>query len=84
MRTTLTLDPDVHQLLKKASDRSKRPFKQVLNEAVRSGLGAQASLAEPFVQPVFSLGRSRVDLTKATALAGDLEDQQTLAKRQRQ
>lgn len=82
MRTTLTLDPDVHALLKKATQRSKRPFKQVLNDAVRAGLAAQPQHGDPFVQPVFSMGRPRVDLTKALALATDLEDQQKLAKRQ--
>lgn len=81
MRTTLTLDPDVHALLKKATHRSKRPFKQVLNDAVRAGLAAQPRHGDRFVQPVFSMGRPRVDLTKALALAADFEDQQKLAKR---
>jgi hypothetical protein len=34
----------------------------------------------PFKQRVFSLGRAKVDLTKAGALAADLEDQDKLAK----
>ena len=80
MRTTLTLDPDVHKLLQKASQRSKMPFKQVLNDAVRAGLAPQAESIEPFVQPVYSLGRPRVDLTKALALASDLEDRHQTEK----
>lgn len=79
MRTTLTLDPDVHKLLQKASVRSKRPFKQVLNDAVRSGLARSGAKAVPFKQPVFSLGRAKVDLTKAGALAAELEDRHTVA-----
>lgn len=82
MRTTLTLDPDVHKLLQKASQQSKLPFKQVLNDAVRAGLGPRPG-GEPFVQPVFSLGRPRVDLTKALALAGDLEDRHQTGRRDR-
>ena len=79
MRTTITLDADVHRLLQQVAHKRKRPFKQVLNEAVRSGLGAAAT-AKPFAQPVYSLGRSRIDLTKALSLSADLEDQEILGK----
>jgi hypothetical protein len=80
MRTTVTLDPDVARLLEEAQARSKRPFKQVLNDAVRSGLKRPAARAQPFKQRVFSLGRPKVDLTKAGALAAELENQEILAK----
>lgn len=83
MRTTVTLDPDVQRLLKEAEHRSGRPFKQVLNDAVRAGLGRGSTKAPPFKQPVFSLGRAKVDLTKANALAGELEDQAVLAAARR-
>lgn len=82
MRTTITLDADVHRLLQQVAHKSKRPFKQVLNELVRSSLGG-TSMAKPFAQPVYSLGRSRIDLTKALSLAADLEDQEILAKTRR-
>jgi hypothetical protein len=80
MRTTLTLDADLHRLLLEAAHRAGRPFKRVLNDTVRAGLAAPALRAEPFTQPVFSLGRPRVDLTKALALADDLEDQERVTK----
>lgn len=80
MRTTVTLDPDLQRLLKETALRSGRPFKQVLNDAVRAGLQRPTSRMVPFKQRVFSLGRPRVDLTKAGALAADLEDQEILAK----
>lgn len=79
MRTTITLDADVHRLLQQVAHKRKRPFKQVLNEVVRSSLGG-ASMGKPFAQPVYSSGRSRIDLTKALALAADLEDQEILVK----
>ena len=79
MRTTVTLDPDVQRLLKEAAHRSGRPFKQVINDAVRVGLQGTAGAAPPFKQPVFSLGRAKLDLTKAGALTADLEDQDTIA-----
>jgi hypothetical protein len=80
MRTTVTLDTDVQRLLKDAEHRTGRPFKQVLNDAVRAGLGRSSARAPAFKQPVFSLGRAKVDLTKATALAGELQDQDALAR----
>jgi hypothetical protein len=79
MRTTVTLDPDVQRLLKDAAHRSGRPFKQVLNDAVRSSLHAPTTTLPPFKQLVFSMGRAKVDLTKATALAAELEDQDKVA-----
>lgn len=38
MRTTLTLDEDVAEFLKKESRLRNKPFKQVLNEAVRRAM----------------------------------------------
>ena len=83
MRTTVTLEPDVHKLLQDAAHRSGRPFKQVLNDAVRAGLQHTQETAPPFEPPVFSLGRAKVDLIKAGALAADLEDRDTVAAAKR-
>lgn len=80
MRTTVTLDPDVQRLLEEAQARARRPFKQVLNDAVRAGLGRPVERVAAFKQPVFSLGRAKVDLTKAASLAAEIEDADTLAK----
>jgi hypothetical protein len=38
MRTTLTLDEDIAAKLKAESRRTGRPFRQVVNEALREGL----------------------------------------------
>ena len=38
MRTTLRLDDDVIQKAKKAAAKSGRPFRHVVNEALRAGL----------------------------------------------
>ncbi|MBE7417484.1 MAG: antitoxin [Ideonella sp.] len=83
MRTTVTLDLDVHRLLKEAERRSGQPFKQVLNDALRAGLKRPPARTPPFKQRVFSLGRPRVDLTKAGALAAELEDLEIIAKGRR-
>jgi hypothetical protein len=52
----------------------------VLNDAVRAGLKRPAARVPPFKQRVFSLGRPKVDLTKAGALAAELEDQEIMVK----
>ena len=38
MRTTLTLDPDVAAKAKKGAARLRKPFKEVINAALRVGL----------------------------------------------
>ena len=81
MRTTITLEVDVAARLREYAHSSGISFKQAVNDAVREGLSSPAALrAEAFVQPTFSMGRVRVDLTKALALATDLEDQELVAK----
>jgi hypothetical protein len=40
MRTTLTLDDHVARTLKERAHRSGKPFKQIVNETLRTGLGA--------------------------------------------
>lgn len=58
MRTTLTLDPDVAQLLKEEAHRQRKSFKEVVNQAIRQGLASQAGRPAP--------GRYRVRPHKAT------------------
>lgn len=41
MRTTLTLDPDVARALKRLARESERPFKEIVNEALRAGLASR-------------------------------------------
>jgi len=81
MRTTVTLDPDVQALLKRAMRERDTSFKQALNDGLRQGLQARAETErKPFRQITFDMGRPLVDLTKATALAGELEDLDRFAK----
>jgi tryptophan synthase alpha subunit len=46
MRTTLSLDDDVIQKAKKAALKSGKPFRQVVNAALRAGLDIIAEPAE--------------------------------------
>jgi hypothetical protein len=85
MRTTVTLDPDVQTLLKNAMRKADKSFKQVLNDGLRAGLSMRpAPKASSAWEPMtFDMGVPLVDLTKANALAGELEDQELIARMQR-
>jgi len=45
MRTTRTLDDDVAAKLKAESRRAGRPFKEIVNETLRSGLATRRAVA---------------------------------------
>ncbi len=49
MRTTLTLDPDIAAKAKQGATRLGRPFKEVINAALRVGL--DEILTPPAAQP---------------------------------
>jgi len=76
MRTTVTLESDVEALLKKAMRERDASFKQVLNDALREGLAARPPRRRTrYRQLAFSMGKPLIDLTQATALAAELDDQ---------
>ena len=65
MRTTLTIDEDVAAKLKAEVRRSGKPFKDVVNESLRSGLlrRRDRSAREPFRVKARSLGALRPGLS---------------------
>lgn len=76
MRTTVTLDPDVEQLLRDAMQKRRQSFKDALNEAVRGGLAGSAPGAREgaFKVRARPLGlRAGVDPARLNQLADDLE-----------
>jgi hypothetical protein len=79
VRTTVTLDPDVAALIKRAMVERGLSFKQAVNEAIRAGMASPEPGGE-LELPVYDMGEARVDLTKALRLAGELEDDE-LARR---
>jgi hypothetical protein len=83
MRTTVTLDPDVESLLRKEVRRCGKPFKQVLNDALRAGLRNAKRYNEAFEPLTFDMGKPRADLTKAATLAAELEDEELIARYRR-
>lgn len=75
MRTTVTIDADVEQLLRDRMQRTRKSFKVTLNQAVRRGLrGTEASEDTPFQVQARSLGvRAGIDPGRLNQLNDDLE-----------
>jgi hypothetical protein len=79
VRTTITLTPEVEALVKKAMAERKMSFKEIVNEAIRRGLGG-ASTGTKLELPTFEMGPPKISLDQATQLAAVLEDEEILRK----
>jgi hypothetical protein len=78
VRTTITLDPDVARELKRLVRESQRPFKEVVNTALRKGLArGGGARRRPYSLTPRPLGgvRPGFNLDKALRLADALEDE---------
>ena len=77
MRTTVTLDPDVEQLLRDAMQRRRLSFKDALNQAIRSGLSRSndtKAVEAPFVVRARQMGlRAGIDAGRLNQVADELE-----------
>ena len=83
MRTTLTLDPDVAADLKRRARKTGKPFRQVVNDAVRAGLLAQDTPApRPYRLSPVSMGGPLpgINLDKALQIAATLDDEEIVRK----
>jgi hypothetical protein len=83
MRTTVTLDEDVARLLADEVHRRRRPFKYILNEAVRHGLSPRLADADvpPYrTVPHRSKLRAGFDPTALNRLADEMEDEAIVRK----
>jgi len=82
MRTTVTLDADVEQLIRRAMARSRQSFKQVLNECLRRASRGDGDETEPrFVVTARPMGlRSGIDPAALHDLDGELEAHEVIRK----
>ena len=83
MRTTLTLDPDVARMLEEEAHRQRKPFKQVVNEAIRRGLAPRGGSrpAAPYrVRPHKTTLRPGIDAGALNRLADEIEDEAVVDK----
>ncbi len=83
MRTTVTIDEDVTLEIRRHMRERGAGFKEVLNDLLRRGLGADEAPA-PYSTPTFCLGvRPDVDLDKALALVAALDDEEHVRELER-
>jgi hypothetical protein len=80
VRTTLTLDDDLATELHRRAREAGRPFKDVVNEALRAGLSGPAPRVDVTYSPMSLELRPGFDLTHARRLATDLEDEEIVRK----
>lgn len=82
MRTTIRLDDDLARALKEQAQREKLSFAKAVNRAIRQGLSKSKTkpTRKKFRQRTYNMGVPLVDLTKASALAAALEDEEIIAK----
>lgn len=79
MRTTVTLDPDAEQIVRKRMRERGQSFKQALNDIIRDG-SVSGRPVEAFRTEVASLGESAVNLDRALQVAAELEDDDLVRK----
>jgi hypothetical protein len=79
MRTTVTLDPDVEELIRREMHQRRVSFKQAVNDGLRLAL-RDPGPPRRVETPSFDLGPPRVNLDRALALAGALEDEERLQR----
>jgi hypothetical protein len=83
MRTTVTLDKDAEQLLRLAMHKRRKSFKETLNDAIRTGLGATPlpKNRPRFVLKARPMGlRPGIDPAGLNKLADELEADGIVAK----
>jgi hypothetical protein len=75
MRTTVTLDPDVVELLRQATYGSQQNFKEALNDGLRRGLAHLAApVVTPFIIKARPMGlRAGIDPVRLHDFADELE-----------
>ncbi|HLG67098.1 MAG TPA: hypothetical protein VKV36_04415 [Acidimicrobiales bacterium] len=79
MRTTVTLDPDVEQLIRRRMRERGLSFKEAINDAIRSA-ASESGRRAPFRTEPASLGEPSVNLDRALQVVAGLEDDELVRK----
>ena len=78
MRTTVTLDPDTEQIVRRLMRERGVSFKQAVNDAIREGaIGGQTP---EFRTATAAMGRPHVSLDRALQVSAELEDDELARK----
>lgn len=73
MRTTVTLDSDVDRILREEIHRTRKSFKEILNNAVRTALKSKPRQLPKLLPPVSMGVMTGVDPARLTNLADEME-----------
>lgn len=76
MRTTITLDPDTEQLVRRRMSERGMTFKEAVNDLIRGSSRAK----KPFKTRTAAMGQSTINLDRALSVAGDLEDEELVRR----
>lgn len=79
MRTTVTLDADTEQIIRRRMRERNQTFKQALNDTIRAA-AASTSPGERFRTETASMGVSDVNLDRALQVAAELDDDEVIRK----
>ncbi|GMU52945.1 antitoxin [bacterium CPR1] len=82
MRTTVNIDNDLLEKLKREARRNRTSLGQTLNRVLRIGVERlhPEGRSESFVSPTFDLGCPLTSMDKALQMSAWLEDEETLHK----
>ena len=80
MRTTVRIDDDLLKDLQRRAAAQSIPLSKLLNQLLRQAMAGKPLKRARYRERVFSLGRPRVPLDKALALAASEEDEEVLRK----
>ena len=80
MRTTLRLDDDLFNELKRHAEAQDLTLSEAVNRLLRERLSMRKRPRAPFRQKLRDLGPATFDVAKANAIAAGLEDSEILRK----
>lgn len=77
VRTTVTLDADTEQIVRRLMREQGISFKEAINNAIRHSIAADVTW-EDFHTDTASMGEPTINLDRALQIAGDLEDEELI------
>jgi len=82
MRTTLTIEPDVAQQIRRRMAQTKLPLKRVVNDALRAGLSSPEKEPKALykVEPYTLKFKAGIDPNKLNQLLDDLDAEEFVRK----
>jgi hypothetical protein len=81
MRTTVTLDADTEELIRRRMQAHKVSFKRALNDAIRDGCRSPSGTTA-FRTRTARMGSPLLSLDRALQIAAELEDEELLRRLQ--